>query len=161
LDTALTLADCYARYGTTVLRRARALMGSATEANEVLQDVFLTLHEKPAQFRGQSSMLTYLYAATTHSCLARLRNERNRRRLRAEHLPDPEADPEVPRVSPEARVLLRSLLAELPENLAQVAVYLAVDGMTQDEIAEAMGCSRRRARELIDELKARAPVEAE
>lgn len=149
----LSLADCYARYGSIVLRRARALLGSAAEASEVLQDVFLTLHEKPDQFRGQSSIATYLYSATTHCCLARLRNEANRRRLRAEFLPDPEDDVEVPRVSPETAVLARRLLARLPDNLAQVAVYTAVDGMTQDEIAETMGCSRRRVRELIDQLK--------
>jgi RNA polymerase sigma-70 factor (ECF subfamily) len=136
-------------------------LGNAADANEVLQDVFLTLHEKPEQFRGQSSMLTYLYAATTNACLARLRNELNRRRLRAEHLRDPEDDSEVARVSPETTLWVRNLLTDLPDNLSQVAIYLAIDGMTQDEIAEAMGCSRRRARELIDQLKARMPIEAE
>jgi RNA polymerase sigma factor (sigma-70 family) len=149
----LSLADCYARYGTTVLRRARALMGNPAEASEVLQDVFLTLHERPEQFRGQSSILTYLYSVTTHCCLTRLRNEANRRRLRAEHVPDPEDNADIPRVSPETAVLARRILAQLPESVAQVAVYMAVDGMTQDEIAETMGCSRRRVRELIDQLK--------
>lgn len=153
VDNNISLADCYARYGSIVLRRARALMGNATEASEVLQDVFLMLHEKPEQFRGQSSIATYLYAATTHCCLARLRNEANRRRLRAAHLPDPEQGADVPCVSPETAVLARRLLAQLPDNLAQIAVYTAVDGMTQDEIAETMGLSRRRARELIDQLK--------
>lgn len=148
----LNLADCYARYGSIVLRRARALLGNAAEASEVLQDVFLALHEKPDQFRGRSSIVTYLYSATTHCCLARLRNEANRTRLRAEHLPDPEDDGEVSRVSPETAVLARHLLTRLPDKLAQVAVFAAVDGMTQDEIAETMGCSRRRVRELIDQL---------
>lgn len=156
----LNLADCYARYGSTVLRRARALMGNPAEASEVLQDVFLMLHEKPEQYRGQSSMLTYLYSVTTHCCLTRLRNEANRRRLRAEHVPDPEHNTDVPNVSPETAVLARRLLAQLPDNLAQVAIYLAVDGMTQDEIAAAMGCSRRRVRELIDQLTDHEPVES-
>lgn len=159
IEGELSLADCYARYGSIVLRRARALMGSAAEASEVLQDVFLTLHEKPEQFRGQSSIVTYLYSATTHCCLARLRNEANRRRLRAEHLPDPEQDDSVPRVSPETAVLARRVLAQLPDNLAQIAVYTAVDGMTQDEIAETMGLSRRRVRELIDQLANYTEVE--
>lgn len=154
-----SLADCYARYGGIVLRRARALMGNPAEASEVLQDVFLMLHEKPEQYRGQSSMLTYLYSVTTHCCLTRLRNEANRRRLRARHVPDPEDDAENLNVSPETTVLARRLLEQLPENLALVAVYTAVDGMTQDEIAETMGCSRRRVRELIDQLKEYAPVE--
>lgn len=156
----LSLAECYARYGSTVLRRARALMGNAAEASEVLQDVFLALHEKPEQFRGQSSIVTYLYSVTTHACLTRLRNEANRRRLRAEHLLDPDDDAEIACVSPELGVLARRILAQLPEPLAQVTVYLAVDGMTQDEVAETMGCSRRRVREFIDQLKAQTPVEA-
>lgn len=155
----LTLADCYARYGVIVLRRASALMGNPAEASEVLQDVFLRLHEHPNQFRGQSSILTYLYSATTHCCLTRLRDEANRRRLRAEHLPDPEDTTNAPCVSPETTMLARRLLAQLPDNLAQVAIYFAVDGMTQDEIAEAMGCSRRRVREFIDQLKDYIPAE--
>lgn len=155
-----SLADCYARYGSIVLRRARTLMGNATEASEVLQDVFLALHEKPDQFRGQSSIVTYLYSATTHCCLTRLRNEANRRRLRAQHVPDPEDDTGAARVAPETALFARRLLAQLPDNLAQVAVHLAVDGMTQDEIAAAMGCSRRRVRELIDQLQNHMPPES-
>lgn len=137
-----------------MLRRARALMGTSSEATEVLQDVFLMLHEQPEQFRGQSSLVTYLYSVTTHCCLARIRNEANRRRLRALHLPDPEDHADGHGASPETLVLARRLLAQLPDNLAQVAVYTAVDGMTQEEVAEAMGCSRRRVRELIEQLQA-------
>lgn len=159
-NTELSLADCYARYGSIVLRRARALLGNLTEASEVLQDVFLALHEKPEQFRGQSSIVTYLYAATTHCCLTRLRNEANRKRLRAEHLRDPEQGSESIGVSPETTLLVRGLLTQLPDNLAKVAVYLALDGMTQDEIADTMGCSRRRVRELIDQLKDLKSLEA-
>lgn len=156
----VSLAECYARYGSIVLRRARALMGNSAEASEVLQDVFLALHEKPEQFRSQSSIATYLYSVTTHCCFTRLRNEANRRRLRAQHVPDPEDDAGTTRVAPETALFARRLLAQLPDNLAQVAVYLAVDGMTQDEIAAAMGCSRRRVRELIDQLQDHTPPES-
>ena len=48
---------------------------------------------------------------------------------------------------------VRSLLARLPEPLAEVAVYYHVDGMTHEEIAAMIGCSRRQVGNLVERLQ--------
>jgi RNA polymerase sigma-70 factor (ECF subfamily) len=109
------------------------------------------LVDHPEQFSAKSSLATFLYSATVHACLNRLRNERTRARLIAEHavaLPTPQPAPSV-----EHEVELRALLVRLPDELAQVAVYQLGDEMTQEEIAETMGCSRRRVRSLLAQLE--------
>jgi RNA polymerase sigma-70 factor (ECF subfamily) len=115
-----------------------------------VQEVFLSLVDHPEQFGAQSALSTWLYSATVHRCLNRLRNERTRARLltdRAGSLPGPQHAPSAEHV-----VDLRALLLRLPPELAQVAVYQLADEMTQDEIAETMGCSRRQVRKLLDRL---------
>lgn len=142
----------YRSHGSAVLRRARQLLGSDAEAREVLHDVFAALVENPGQYAGKSSITTFLYSMTTHHALTRLRRERNRQRLLERHA----AEPESVNPSAQARMELRELLRELPEELATVAVYHYLDEMTQEEIAELLGCSRQWVTKLVARLKEQA-----
>lgn len=144
------IAELYRSHGPAVLRRARQILHNEAEAQEVLQDVFTTLVQKPEQFRGASSITTFLYGVTTHTALAKLRNERNRQRLLDDRPPDtnPWVDPTAPQ-----RAELRQLLQSLPLELACVAVHFYLDEMTHDEIAKVMNCSRQWVTKLIGKLK--------
>ena len=142
----------YASHGPAVLRRARQLLGNEADAREVLHDVFASLLEKPEQFTGQSSLMTFLYSMTTHSALGRLRRERTRLELLEANY-DPSGQAATP--AGHARAELRDVLVALPEDLAAVAVHYYLDEMTQDEIAEVLGCSRQWVTKLIGRLKAR------
>jgi len=148
-DARALVADIYARHAASVHRRARALLGNETEANEVLQDIFVSLLERPAQFAGRSQVSTFLYSVTTHACLNRLRNQRNRARLLQEHGVLPAAQP----AEPDQLARVRETLRQLPEPLAEVAVYYFVDELDQQEIADVLGCSRQRVGRLIDRLQ--------
>jgi RNA polymerase sigma factor (sigma-70 family) len=133
------LGALYRSYGHSVLRRARSILGSDADAKDVLHEIFAGLVSRPEQFSGKSAPSTFLYAAATNACLARLRDHKNRVRLLAEHV-EPwttEVDPRTP----DTRVLVRAMLAELPEDEARAAVYYHLDGMSHAEIAEVLGCS--------------------
>lgn len=140
----------YQSHGPAVLRRARQILGNEAEALEVLHDVFAELLEKPEQFAGRSSIMTYLYGMTTHQALGRLRKERRRRSLLERHH---DRDGETVAATGLARAELRELLAQLPDELARVAVYHHLDGMTHDEIAELLGCSRQWVTKLLARLR--------
>ena len=142
--------EAYRRYGHSVLRRARALLGDEADAREALQEIFLALLEQPMSFARRSSLLTWLYSATTHHCLNRLRNHRTRARI-LEASWDPGAL--HARNSAEFRIELRQLLTRLEDDLAAAAVFHFFDRMSQDEIAEVMGCSRRHVGHLLERLR--------
>ncbi len=131
-----------------MLRRARRILGNEEDAREVLHDVFVSVIDRPDAFRGQSAITTWLYSATTHACLNRLRNQRTRARLLAE---SPEPQRSIPGTA-ESIAVLHDLLARVPFELAQVAVYFYADEMTHEEIARVLGCSRRHVGDLVERL---------
>jgi RNA polymerase sigma factor (sigma-70 family) len=139
----------YREHGHVVLRRARELLRSETEATDAVQDIFLSLLQRPGQLDGVTRITAWLYRATTHHCLNRLRNRRGRIKI---------LDGLRPASSVESRgellAQVRSLLEQLPEPLGEVAVYHHVDGMTYDEIAAILGCSRRQVGALLERLRA-------
>jgi RNA polymerase sigma factor (sigma-70 family) len=138
---------CYRRYAPMVQRRARALLGNESEALDVMQDLFTSLFERPEQFAGKSQLSTFLYAATTHACWTRLRKSRTRARLLEQHAQSGHESARGDHLSE-----LRNVLAQLDEELAQVAVYYYLDEMTHAEIAEQIGCSRRQVGYLLERL---------
>jgi RNA polymerase sigma factor (sigma-70 family) len=143
----------YRLHAPTVQRRARALLGNEADAWEVVQDVFMSLYERPAQFSGKSQLSTYLYSVTTHNCLNRIRAQKNRSRLltaRASEAPSPGPD----MLDPESLSLLHDVLRRLPEPLATVAAYYYVDDLSHEEIAQFVGCSRRQVGNLLERVVA-------
>ena len=143
----LDIAALYRSYGHSVLRRARQILASDADAMDVLHEIFAGLVSRPGQFRGKSAPSTFLYAATTNACLARLRDHKNRVRLLNEHV-----RPWTTDVDPrplDTRVMVRAVLAELPEDEARAAVYYHLDGMSHAEVAELLGCSPRHVGDLL------------
>ncbi|HMI89979.1 MAG TPA: sigma-70 family RNA polymerase sigma factor, partial [Polyangiales bacterium] len=123
-------------------RRARHLLGNDADAYEVVHDVFVSLLERPEQYRATSSLSTFLYSAVTHASLNRIRNQRARLQRLREHWLHATARPS-PQASAEITRALRSALRRMPEPLAEVAVYFYMDGLSHEQIAELLGCSKR------------------
>jgi RNA polymerase sigma factor (sigma-70 family) len=122
-----------------------------------VQDVFVSLLERPEQFEGRSSLTTFLYGTTTHACLNRIRNQKNRARLleREAWAGDEGSAP----LSPESRLTLHGLLRRMPDEWARAAVYHYMDDLTHDDIAALMGCSRRHVGNLLARVAAWAQTE--
>lgn len=155
----IDVAALYRQHGAMVFRRARQLLKDAAAAQDAVHDVFITLHERQTEL-ADSGVVSWLYVVTTNLCLKRLRSAATRARLSPEvktaaaassgasmgaTLEDPLRAP----ARGEELAAIRGILAGLPEELAAVAVYRFVDEMTQAEIAEVMGCSRRHIGDLL------------
>lgn len=143
----------YRQHAPHVLRRAQQILGTEDEAIEILQEIFFSLFQDPTQHRHESSLATFLYRVTTNACLMRIRSERNRARLRVLH-----HDFLVPAstnraLGPEEFLELQRQLRELPQELAHVAIYRFWDGLSQNEIADVMLCSRRHVNNLLARLR--------
>ena len=149
----LDVEALYRTYGHSVLRRARQILGNDDDAIDLVQEIFAGLIARPAQFAGRSAPSTFLYAVTTHACLARLRDRKNRLRLIDEQV-RPWASEHAPS-SAEARSAVRAVLAQLPDDEAGAAVYYHLDGMSHAEIAEVMACSPRHVGNLLARVAAR------
>ncbi len=147
----------YRAHGHLVLRRARALLGSDADAQEALQEVFTALLRAPGEVRAARSVASWLYGATTHHCLNVIRNRRTGARLVELHVVP--IIPTAARARADALAEVRGLLGLLPDEVAAAVVYFHLDGMTYDEIAEQLGCSRRKVGYLLE--RAQGIVERE
>jgi RNA polymerase sigma-70 factor (ECF subfamily) len=132
--------DAYARYGPTLLRKARRMLGSAADAEDVVQSLFVELFG-----RGQRDAdLPYLFRAVTTRCLNHVRDRGNRARLLDRQEPAlrglarTRCDDEVIGVD-----LLTKLVDRLDAPCAEVLVYRYFDDLTQDEIAGMQSVSRK------------------
>jgi RNA polymerase sigma-70 factor, ECF subfamily len=133
--------DLYARHGAMVLRRARTLLGDEEAAWDALQEVFVRALRNRRAFRRESSPTTWLYRITTNYCFNLLRDA-GRRDGKLRGLA-PAALAGGDRSPPDVRLAVSEILARLPDELCEIAVYHHVDRMSHDEIAAVMGVSRR------------------
>lgn len=94
--------------------------------------------------------MTFLYRATTNRCLNQMRNTKTRLRL-LEGRGGPSS--EVHGEQAEQQAIVRDLLKQLPEEQARALVYYYVDEMSQSEISEILGCSRRHVGNLLERVR--------
>jgi RNA polymerase sigma-70 factor (ECF subfamily) len=136
--TGSELRSLYEAYAPIIHRRASGLLRDETEAWDVVHEVFQKLLESESAFRREARPMTYVYRVTTNLCLNRLRAQRVRVHAPAD--PEPEA---AHLGSSDARDLLRALLDQLDERALQIATLHFFDGLTQEEIGDVVGLSRK------------------
>jgi RNA polymerase sigma factor (sigma-70 family) len=129
----------YPRVHATLYR----ILGSNHAIDDVLQETFLAVFRALHQFRGDSSLSTWIDRCAVHAAFAHLRSGRGRRHL--ELLPETMASGAP---SAERRMLAREAARRLYatlENLEakqRVAFALhAIDGRPLQEVAKLMGAS--------------------
>jgi len=140
----------FERYGRSVLRRARAILGDPGEAEDVMQEVFVQLLR--GRMADEGPVSGWLARVTSNLCLNRLRDRARQAGLRDRHLRPPK--PETP--STLDQVALRAVLAQVDEDLGAAAVAVYVDGMTHDEAAALLGVSKRTIANRLDRFRAQA-----
>jgi RNA polymerase sigma-70 factor, ECF subfamily len=136
---------------------AFALVRDENDARELVQDAFLRVFKSLPTFQGDSSFYTWFYRIITNLGIDLLRKPgRNTTELEEERLVGPEGDEvDVPFVgrfegaSPldvvrrrEIAARLETALDELPSYHRAVIVLREVEGLSYEEIAQAMGVSK-------------------
>ncbi len=117
------------------------MLGSQQDAEDVVHTLFSDLIAKG---RTTDVTFSYLYQSATTRCLNLIRNGRRRRALLDRHgtttvvLQHGDLVERIITVD-----VLTQLLDRLEGPLADVFVYLFVDQLTQAEVAELMGTSRK------------------
>lgn len=142
--------EAYARYGRALLRKAARILGNPEDARDVVHGLFADLLRRP----DAPLDLPYLYRAVTTRSLAHLRDERNRARLLAQNdeaLRGPVRTREGERVID--MDLLVKLVARLDDETAHVLALRYMDDLTQEEIAEVMGLSRKTVGKRLDQIR--------
>jgi RNA polymerase sigma-70 factor (ECF subfamily) len=156
------------KYQHRVLKLVSRFVSDAAEAEDVSQEAFIKAYRALASFRGDSAFYTWLYRIAINTAKNALVSNRRRPVDFDLDLQDPdqydrharlkEGDtPEGVLLTEEIRSVVEKAMEQLPEDLRTAIVLRELEGLSYEEIAEAMDCpvgtvrSRIfRAREAID-----------
>ena len=145
-----------ARYGDRAYRLAVSITGSAPDAEEVVQDAFLTVIRKIETFRGESAFGSWLYRIVANAACQKRRGRRSRqgdvslddvlpvfdeRGHHASSVTDWSARVNDPAMQSELRRALTAAIEVLPDLYRGVLVLRDVEGLSNLEIAETLGLS--------------------
>ena len=126
----------YHRYRDWVVRLALRFTNHHDDALDVLQDTFAYVFRKFPGFRLTVSMTTFLYPVVKNLSIAARRKRTRMASTDAIDTPDPVA---AESVDPgRERSELETVLAGLPEGQREVLLMRFVDGMSLQEIADAL-----------------------
>ncbi len=153
-----SVEELYAKYGAMVLRRARAMLSDEQAARDATQEIFTRVLASWADFRADSSPVTWLYRATTNHCLNALRD--GARHSAALDQLGHAAVGHAP-AGLDERLTLRAVLDRVPAALREIAVYYYLDQLSHEEIAKLTGTSRRTVGNRLVEFHAAARDAAE
>jgi RNA polymerase sigma-70 factor (ECF subfamily) len=156
------------KYQHRVLKLVSRFVSDAAEAQDIAQEAFLKAYRALPSFRGDSAFYTWLYRIAINTAKNTLVSNRRRPVDFNLDLQDPEQydrhaklkevdTPEGVLLTEEIRQVVERAMQQLPEDLRTAIVLREIEGLSYEEIAEAMDCpvgtvrSRIfRAREAID-----------
>jgi RNA polymerase sigma factor (sigma-70 family) len=161
------------RHNRRLYRLARATLRDDAEAEDALQDAYISAYRSIRQFRGDAALLTWLSRLVLNECFGRLRRESRRQNVFPIVDLNPHVDieamsahdsdsPDNAAARAEVRALLESKLDALPEAFRVVFVLRSVEEMSVEETAQCLdipGATVRsrhfRAKSLLRESLAR------
>lgn len=139
------------RHSGTVYNLGLRLMSNPQEAEEVLQETFISAYRSLDRFEGRSQVGTWLYRIAYNAALMRLR----RRQIVTTSIDEPlvsEEGESLPRqlvdwtslpddavMSKELQEELGRAVSRLPESLRSVFVLRDIEGLSTAETAETLG----------------------
>jgi RNA polymerase sigma-70 factor (ECF subfamily) len=153
------LAKLYLEQHDRLFRAAYRVVGNATDAEDVVQTVFLRLTLRDSDAPAADNVPGYLYRATINTALDLLRTRREGQVVSlelVEHRQDAQADTEQDHV---LRTRLRDALARLNPRWAEMFVLKHIEGCDNGEIARL--CSTSQAVVAVTLFRTRSRLKAE
>jgi len=135
------------------------MLGNPTDAEDLLQDIFLAAHKKLESFRGESALGTWLYRLATNLCLDHLRSRAAKTGQLTGPLDDEPslADSGSHRLAERtvARMDLERAVAQLPEGCRAAFVLHDVQGLEHREVAEVLGIAEGTSKSQVHKARMR------
>lgn len=144
----------FERYHRRAYALALGVLRHQDDALDVVQDAFIKAHRHLDKFEGNSSFYTWLYRIVMNLAIDHLRKHRRVKPVELDEarLEEDRDDGLLPRIlggnpgralmDKEIRKRIDQALDELSENHRSVLVMRELEGMSYEEMAQAMACSK-------------------
>jgi RNA polymerase sigma-70 factor (ECF subfamily) len=146
-------AECIDKYSPGIYRLALRLMQNEADAEDVMQETFISAFKAIGSFEGRSELSTWLYRIAYNAAMMRLRKHQPHTvsveetetaddgALVPTQLFDWCCLPEQDFETGETRAELEKAIGELPDKLRAVFVLRELEGLSTEETAQALSIS--------------------
>lgn len=146
--------EIFRAYADYVFNLTLRMIRSREDAEEVTQEVFIMVHRNLRNFKGQSSLKTWIYRIAVNATLNYLKKERVVRTKTVEYDEEvyayPGKDEQTVRNTKEYNErVINALLAELTPDQRACILLRNMDGLTYEEIAQALNIDMNAVRSRI------------
>jgi len=140
-------------HGGRMLAAIRRILPNADDAQDALQEAFLSAFKAVERFEGQSRLSTWLHRIAVNSALMRLRSLKRRREQSVESMqpgftdgghflepPAPWSDSAEATVQrEEMRTIVHEAIAGLPETHRNALLLRDIQGLSNEDVARELG----------------------
>ena len=152
--------ELVSKFERKVYALALKLTGNTADAEEISQEVFLTIYQKLDSFRGESALSSWIYRVTANAAFMKLRDRRKRKTVSyEEQATSAAADDDMPEVTAtfpqsdwsaqadeqleqgELGEQLKDAIATLPDKFKLIFLLKDVQGLSNEEIGEIVNMS--------------------
>jgi len=137
--------ELYEYYSDRIFTLLSYSLNDASQAEDVLQTVFVKVFEALPFFRLESSFLTWIYRVALNEC----KNRKRRRKLfvpisseTEEYQVDPGLAPDHQHAVQQASRLIHDAVMDLKPKYRAVVVLKYLEELSYEEIAAVLGCSQ-------------------
>jgi RNA polymerase sigma-70 factor (ECF subfamily) len=147
----------YQRHAARLYNLAYRMAGTATDAEDLLQDVFLLAYRKMGSFRGDSSLGTWLYRLAMNHCLDVLRSRQSRMGHQTDSLDADDAWelPAAPALGAVNRIDLDRAISRLPHACRAAFLLHDVEGFGHQEVGAILGISEGTSKSQVHKARLR------
>ena len=144
--------EIVARYKDGIYNYVWRMVSNRDDAEDLAQEVFVRAFASIKAFRREANLRTWLYKIASNLCVDRYRRaglenkwivplEREQNdSIRPLDIPDHANDPRRSFERSELRTEVRKALLKLPDKLRSAIVLFDIEGLSYEEIAEALAC---------------------
>jgi RNA polymerase sigma-70 factor (ECF subfamily) len=154
----LELAALYEKHAPKVFRLAYRFVQQTEDAEEIVQDVFMSVSVSLEKFRGEADLSTWIYRITVNKSLDVLRS-RSRKKRWAKFIPWSENidimhdSSHLEVEQDEAVKLILEYIQSLPSQQQSAIVLTKLERYSQKDAAEILGVSEKALESLIMRAK--------
>jgi RNA polymerase sigma-70 factor (ECF subfamily) len=151
--------ELYRAHAGKLFSVACRMLGNPADAEDLLQEIFLSAHRKLDGFRGESALGTWLYRLATNHCLDYLRSRAARTNQLTDALDDEPGHFQAgsPGLAEQTvtKMDLERALARLPEGCRAAFVLHDVQGLEHREVAQALGIAEGTSKSQVHKARLR------
>ena len=151
--------ELYRTHSGRLYSLAVRMLGNPADAEDLLQEIFLSAHRKLDSYRGEAALGTWLYRLAMNQILDHVRSRAARSGQLTDGLDDASllADASGHRLADRAidRIDLERAMLELPEGCRAAFVLHDVEGLEHREVSEVLGIAEGTSKSQVHKARLR------